>query len=230
MGEMKRISTRDDSTFELLNSWRNGDKEPELIRSADLANVTLPLLCAAHPPLETRPREIALILGADTLKPSDVRGAVDWVASKDRCTAWITCEVRNMRGCEYRIYLENWFRFGNIVTRWWKPRVHLMRPRYHTCSMEELVKPFSECRTVLSSRYHGVLSAAWSGCRVAGIARSSKVKWLCEQLDIPVLHPPVTPEGLDELEGRARVANRARLEGLRELAVQGVKGLGLDEY
>jgi len=229
MAQMKRISTRDKFTYELLEGWRNGDKAPELIEGADLANITLPNLCATHRPLAERPREIALILGADTLKPSDVRAAVDWVASKDRCTAWIACEVRNMKGCEYRIYLENWFRFGNIFTRWWKPRIHLMRPKYHSCSMEELVEPFSECRTVLSSRYHGILSAAWSGCRVAGIARSSKVKWLCAQLDIPVLHPPVTPEGLDGLEPQARPANLARLESLRDLAVQGMKGLGLDE-
>lgn len=222
------ISARDNDTFGLLDEWRNGRQNPQLLAGADLANISLPGLSENHPPLASRPNELGVILGCDTLSKPDVRTVIDWIVEEKRPVSWITCEVRNMARCEYRVYLKNWFRLGGSFVRR-PPRIRLYRPRYHTCGLADLVEPFSFCKRILSSRYHGILSAAWSGCRVAGIARSSKITWLCQQLEIPMVQPPITREALSEAERNAEVVKRSTLERFRELAIQGIDGHHFDQ-
>lgn len=229
MEKISSISARDRDALTLFGEWRNGGANPELVIGADLANISLPGLTENHPPLSSRPSELGVILGSDTLSKPDVRTVIDWIAEGKRPVSWITCEVRNMPGCEYRVYLKNWFRLGGtLVSR--PPRIRLCRPRYHTCTLGDLVEPFSFCRTILSSRYHGILTAAWSGCRVAGIARSSKVKWLCRQLEIPAVEPPITHEALTEAEKNAAVVKRPTLEKFREHAMEGIAGHHFEQY
>jgi len=223
------ISARDGDTFALLDEWRNRETKPELMRGADLANISLPALTKDHPPLDSRPHDLGVILGSDTLGKPDVRTVIDWIAMGKQPIAWITCEVRNMPGCEYRIYLKNWFRLGGGLFHK-PPHVRLYRPRYRSCSLAELVAPFARCKKILSSRYHGVLAAAWSGCRVAGIARSSKVKWLCRQLEIPVIEPPLTRDALVQAENAAETVKRPLLEKFRELAMEGIDGHRFGQY
>jgi hypothetical protein len=228
LGKITSISARDNDTLALLTEWRNGRQNPKLTAGADLANISLPELTKSHPHAASRPYELGMILGCDTLSKPDVRTVIDWIAEQKRPLSWITCEVRNIPGCEYRVYLKNWFRLGGGLLR--KPAcVRLYRPRYHRCGLADLVEPFSFCKRILSSRYHGILSAAWSGCRVAGIARSSKVKWLCQQLEIPMVNPPITREALSEAEKNAEVVKKSTLEGFRELAIQGIHGLHFDQ-
>jgi hypothetical protein len=226
MRRMERISTRDGDTLALLEEFRGSEARPELIAGADLANISLPGLCASHPALEQRPHELGVILGCDTLGRADVKAVVDWVVSDKRPVAWITCEVRDIPEGEYRVYRRNRWRFAHALNWPWRPSVTLLRPDYHAGSMADLLRPFAQCRTVLSSRYHGILSAAWSGCRVAGIARSSKVKWLCEQLGVPATEPPLDVAGMGRLQREARVVDRAILEKLGALALRGMEGLG----
>jgi hypothetical protein len=229
MQKITSISARDKDTIAQLGEWRNGSGNPELLAGADLANISLPGLTENHPPLATRPDELAVILGSDTLSKTDVRTVIDWIAEGSRPVSWITCEVRNMARCEYRVYLKNWFRLGGSIVRK-PPLIRLYRPRYQSCGLAALVEPFSFCKTILSSRYHGILSAAWSGCRVAGIARSSKVKWLCQQLEIPVVELPITREALSNAEKNAEVVKRPTLEKFRELAIQGIDGHQFDQH
>jgi len=229
MGNIASISARDGDTFMLLEGWKKGRAMPMLMTGADLANISLPELTKDYPPLKDRPNDLGLILGSDTLSKPDVRTVIDWLVEERRPVAWITCEVRNMPGCEYRTYLKNWFRLGgSLISK--PPLIRLYRPRYHSCTLGDLVAPFALCKTILSSRYHGILSAAWSGCRVAGIARSSKVKWLCQQLAVPVVEPPITREALCEAEKNAQSVKTSTLKRFRELAIQGINGHHFDQY
>jgi Polysaccharide pyruvyl transferase len=218
------ISVRDADSMALLARWRGSNPKPELIPGPDLAHISLRDICAEHPPISLRPQELGLVVGHDTLGPDDVETILSWLIQSRRTAAWITCEVRNMAGGEYQLYLKNRHRFDNIIFRYIKPRIRLHRPRYQTCSLAELVQPFSLCQTVLSTRYHGILSAAWSGCRVGGIARSSKVKWLCKQLRIPMIEPPFTREAMSGLLDDAVVVAKSDLEHLRDQALEGIRG------
>ena len=230
MAGIKSISARDTDTLSILSEWRTNNTRPQLIQGADLANISLPRMCEDHQPLGNRPYELGMILGCDTLGSADVEAVIKWIACDQRPVAWITCEVRNMAGCEYRIYRRNKHRFGGLLSWLWKPHVHLHRPKYHTCDLNALVAPFGLCKTVLSSRYHGLLSAAWSGCRVGGIARTSKIKWLCKQLNIPMIEPPITREALLTLERNSDIVKRSALNDLREAAIGGIASLSLGEY
>ncbi len=94
---------------------------------------------------------MAVILGCDTLGRRDVKAVLDWIVSDKRPVAWITCEGRDIPGGEYRVYLRNRYRFAHALNRFWRPKVTLLRPDYHSGSMADLVQPFAQCRTVLSS-------------------------------------------------------------------------------
>jgi polysaccharide pyruvyl transferase WcaK-like protein len=230
MENLASISTRDAHTFDLLTHWRAGQAEPAIVSGADLANIALPDLCHDHPKRSDRPHELAVILGADTLNSRDIEVVIRWIIANNRPVAWITCEVRDMPGGEYRIYRRNRHRFAWFLTKKWRPKVHLLRPEYSTCTTKELVDPFAQCQTVLSSRYHGILAAAWSGCRVGGIARSSKVKWLCSQLGVPTIEPPLTHNAMARLREEACTVDQEVLSALHSLALKSLKSLDLGDY
>jgi polysaccharide pyruvyl transferase WcaK-like protein len=87
-------------------------------------------------------------------------------------------------------------------------------PDYLAGHIESFVAPYSNCNVVLSSRYHGILAAAWAGCRVGALAgRSSKVDNLAKQLDIPRLASPYSAAALERLSKTAVVVRRASLQG-----------------
>jgi polysaccharide pyruvyl transferase WcaK-like protein len=98
----------------------------------------------------------------------------------------------------------------------------LLVPDYARGSIADLLAPISRCRTILSSRYHAALAAAWMGCRIGVIARSSKVRAIAEELQLPLLAPPVALETLQELADQAIPVSRGVLADFAEKAIAGV--------
>ncbi len=88
--------------------------------------------------------------------------------------------------------------------------------------MADLVRPFGECKTILSSRYHGLLTAAWFGCKVGAIGRSSKVVALAKLLEVPAIVPPIKTGDLERLEKMAVRVAPERLQELHKAALTGV--------
>ena len=74
---------------------------------------------------------------------------------------------------------------------------------------------------MISTRYHGVLAAAWAGCKVGAIARSSKVKFLADDLGIPYVSPPLTEERIYQLYKSCVKVSRKRLTSAYDNAVSG---------
>src|SRR5207253_2167970 len=98
----------------------------------------------------------------------------------------------------------------------------LLVPDYQHGSLADLVTPIQHCRVVLSARYHGLLAASWAGCRVGGIARSSKIRSLSQDLGIPYIDRPVTLTNLRKLKNDAMPVPRERLLALEQRAIDGV--------
>jgi hypothetical protein len=98
----------------------------------------------------------------------------------------------------------------------------LLVPDYEQDSVADLAAPVSRCRTVLSSRYHGALAAAWMGCRLGIIARSSKVMAAATDLHVPFVSPPLTLAGLQALAASAAIVPPEILNDLANQAVAGV--------
>jgi len=214
---INRCSVRDDFSHGVLSGL--GVKRPSEIHiGADLANISLPHLMKSVTP--ERKYSLGVVLGHDTLSDRDLDAAKFFLKNRrsKTLTAFITGDSRDEEGFEYRLH-QSWTR------NWLSPlrrKLSLRRPDYAVCGMEDFVRPFAECETVISSRYHGLLTAAWCGCKVAAVGRSSKVTALAESLDVPVIIPPIKECDLITLEKAAVRVAPERLEAFQKAALQGV--------
>jgi polysaccharide pyruvyl transferase WcaK-like protein len=190
----------------------------EIHIGGDLANISLSQLVKLVAP--EKKYSLGIVLGYDTLSIHDldmVRKFLKGRQSKSR-TAFITGDSRDGAGFEYHLYKSWTHRWFSILRR----KLSLERPDYAVCRMEDFVRPFAECETVISSRYHGLLTAAWCGCKVAAIGRSSKVVALAKALGVPVVVPPIKPLDLQTLEKAAAYVSSERLEKFQKAALAGV--------
>jgi polysaccharide pyruvyl transferase WcaK-like protein len=190
----------------------------EIHIGGDLANISLPHLVKLVSP--EKKYSLGIVLGFDTLSNEDLDMTKRFLKgrqSKTR-TAFITGDSRDGIGFEYHLY-KSWTRHWFSIL---KRKLSLERPDYTVCSMEDLVRPFAQCETIISSRYHGLLTAAWFGCKVAAIGRSSKVVALAAALGVPVVVPPIKPGDLNRLEKTAVWVAPERLEELRKAALAGI--------
>jgi polysaccharide pyruvyl transferase WcaK-like protein len=115
----------------------------------------------------------------------------------------------------YRMYPRHLLRF-------WlnNDRPVLLIPRYEVSSIEQLVSHFQQFNIVLASRYHALLTAAWAGCHVVALGRSSKITTLAVQLDIPLVHDPYDLSQLHAAFHAASRVNRDKLETLRDATLK----------
>ncbi|HMS32633.1 MAG TPA: polysaccharide pyruvyl transferase family protein [Ignavibacteria bacterium] len=86
--------------------------------------------------------------------------------------------------------------------------VELYQPDYFSSgSINELLKHYTECETIMTSRYHSALTAAWAGSKVVILERSSKVSSLANELGIKEVKKPFTPDKLMEAYNNAVVTD-----------------------
>jgi hypothetical protein len=168
----QRIWTRDAFSTELLGRIAS----PGIVSTgADIAN--LALASAPVPPLE--PETLGLLLG---LEPT---GVVDMLAIEnalaDRVpqrTRWLVQETRSFPRTERWNYA--------TLSEWTRSAVELMPMDYAADDIATFANAFGAPETVVTSRYHGALIAAWHGCRVAVIERSGKLAGVSADLGVPI--------------------------------------------
>lgn len=212
---LSRCSTRDSFTHSILRRL-GAEPATNLLPGGDLAHISLERLAGTIAVERRFP--LGVVLGIDTLSGNDLDAIRGYLEKASAPVAFITGDLRDGPGFESHLF--------RIWTRPWLSRLRrklILRHRnYHSCSLEELVLPLAECETILSSRLHGILAAAWLGCRVAAIGRSSKVVAFAEQLGIPCAKPPLTGDALKHLVQQADVVPRRLLETARDEAYQGL--------
>ena len=190
----------------------------EIHIGGDLANISLEMLVKPVP--FQRKHSFGIVLGHDTLSNEDLATVNKFLKGrlfKPR-TAFITGDSRDEHGFEFSLY-KSWTKTWHSIL---KRKLVLRRPDYAVCAIDDLVRPFAECKTVMTSRYHGLLTAAWFGCKVAAIGRSSKVTALARSLNVPVVTPPIKPGDLDRLEKKAVYVARERLMEMQKAALHGL--------
>lgn len=97
-------------------------------------------------------------------------------------------------------------------------------PRYEAATLDELVEPFAEIEVLLSSRYHAIVCAAWSGCRVGVLGgRSSKLDDLAEEMNLPIIKPPYSLRSLTKLYEKAASVGSERLQSAQRVAEQSAR-------
>lgn len=103
---------------------------------------------------------------------------------------------------DYAVYR----RVTTLRDRWhWQNPVRFQSPDHTGGSLGDLITHFATYHTVVSSRYHALLVAAWMGCRVLALGQRPKVVALAQDLDIPLVRPPWRADVLLDTIGQATV-------------------------
>jgi hypothetical protein len=182
--------------------------------AADLAHVTLARLSF---PARKSVR-LGVIVNGDTLSANDIRQVRDFIVAQPDPVRFIAQEVRNEPDQEQAIYA----RCARGLFSKFKRKATLTVPDYARGSIAELIQPIVECETLISSRYHGLLTGAWAGCKIAAIGRSSKVSALARELGVPYCTPPLTIDKISQLQREAIAVDPARLARASETARAGI--------
>jgi|SRR5579884_584734 len=212
---INRCSTRDTMSLSVLKCLSRG-ADDHLYQGEDLASISLQSI-ATEVRLSRRFR-LGIILGIDTLSERDLFATKTFLEGFGGPIAFITGDSRDAAGFEYQLF-RLWAKglFSPM-----RKKLILRRPQYDTCDLKELIRPVADCDVVLSSRFHGILAAAWLGCRVAAIGRSSKVTALARQFRIPCVQPALNAAEIKFAVENATVVDRKLLEAHREMALRGV--------
>lgn len=222
---LKCIGTRDEESADLLISHFGCSRE-QVVVGEDLAHIA-PSIQAFRggKPFSNRKYALGLTInGGDGLPGSSVAEFRRWLSRRDlESSVIVAAEVRPIRYGEVDLYR----RWTQKSLCWWKPRITtagLLVPDYwRATTVGPLIEHFCDIQYVLSSRYHGILTAAWLGCRVAAIARGSKVKALARDLDIPILGPHFRARDLDRVCADAHQVPPRKLDAFADRAIAAVK-------
>ena len=213
--QFDRVSVRDQHSYDILVE-RLGLPAERVALGADLAHLSLANLFPA--PVETRDFALGLMVAGDTMTPADLEAVGRFALAQAEPIAFLAGETRDQPGFEPHIHRYLIERFGPQMA----DRLRLFVPPYRDGSLLDLVQPIARCATVISARFHGLLAAAWAGCRVAAVGRSSKVVALASELQIPMAALPLDEEQLSKLAQQAAPVPRSALFPLLERARAGV--------
>jgi polysaccharide pyruvyl transferase WcaK-like protein len=200
----ERIWTRDARSAEAIDSVA---ATGATTLGADLAHIALG--AAVKPRRETE--QLGLLLGLQC------PGIVDLVAVEQAIAQWLFAKIRWLLQ-ETRQFpcTERWNYAG--LSKWTQGSVELMPLDYGKDTIEKFLGNFGAPETVVSSRYHGSLIAAWHGCRLSVIARSEKLLGIVADLAVPYLRRISKGHELETLLREAVPVERVRLEVLRDRA------------
>jgi polysaccharide pyruvyl transferase WcaK-like protein len=209
--EVRFIATRDEFSQKLLIEDFDTDKAKVLLGS-DLAHIALEEIFHSLQISTNVPKkyDLAVTYYSETKNNNELIQVRDFLKhiAKTHSVVFVGNETRKGMGAEYDIYQSM---FKGIKNLFQKPSVQYFMPNYNSNSVEDLVKHFQEYGVFMSSRYHAILTAAWAGCKVVALGRSSKIKALAEELNIPLVDNPFDYKGLYEGFSQARSVPKDQL-------------------
>ena len=192
--------------------WTRDRQSTELLRrlvpdtvfdAADLANVFF----ARRPPATLDRGTVGLLLNFEDRSAFSADALLSVLDSRGTSrAAWLVQEVRTLSGSEWEL-------LGTIPPGY-RSRLDVRAPDYATAGLNDLAECWGFPETVVTSRYHGALLAAWSGARVVVIERNAKLTGLVEQLGLVSVKDLRTAGPLLKALDDARAVDRERLEAL----------------
>lgn len=215
LGSVDRIWTRDQGSHNVLvDQFENVGTT--VTKGGDLANIALQKIFSDAPNTAGRSEGVGLIVYKDVsvaLGKTRLRRSIREVMSK-RPVTFIANDVR--RGAmEHAIFRKTFGGLGGLLRN--KP--HWIAPDYNAESTDDMVQHFRNYSTVLSARYHGLLTAAWAGCAVTALARSSKLTFLAEDLGISAVSMEDDRDFINEGLAKAAFVPRSILNERARIAV-----------
>jgi polysaccharide pyruvyl transferase WcaK-like protein len=228
MDRLDRLWLRDSHTAELLEDL--GVSNEKLRVGADLAHIILPLILDSQPPAPPTAK-IAINYFSERHDADSIAALYELVGSQASNDDIVFASTEARPQMERSIY--NRLQWRAAINGQWLDRrkqgskFRFIGPNYNKDSIRNLISPIETAECFLSSRYHGVLTAAWAGRRIGILGgRSSKVDSLAKELNVPILLPPYTKHGLLQLVELASRVDRVILEQRRAAAINSMTELG----
>lgn len=222
--EIDHIWTRDLNSTKLLTEKFEIDKS-KVTTSSDLANISLSKIFDEKKiKNEKRKFDTGICYfdedqNADNIKTISQLGIE--LQKKKRKTYFFSNSISD--GKFESVFFERMFSgVKYLISK--KPEFY--QPDYFgNSSTESLVSHFKNVDTVISSRYHVLLTAAWAGCRIVSLERSSKVTALCDELQIPEVKKPYDLNEIIFAIENAPRAERKKLSAMEKNAADGIREL-----
>jgi polysaccharide pyruvyl transferase WcaK-like protein len=200
----QRIWTRDARSADAIDSVAAAGVVGQ---GADLAHIALG--AAVRPAPE--PDLLGVLLGLERPETANLVAVEKEITRRlPARTRWLVQEARSFP-CT-----ERWNYAG--LSAGAQRSVDLMAMDYSTDSIDGFLGNFGAPETVVSSRYHGALIAAWHGSRVGVIARTEKLDGIVADLNLPYVR---RIQEANELEALARQAMPVESKRLRALCDRG---------
>lgn len=216
------IWTRDQASADILLKF-GGDRD-RVRTGADLSHIALSRICR-NTEANERPYHVGIGYYSESARTSDISAIADFTrkAGEDGPICYISNEFRPYS--ELATYIQIFQMLGDQrrPRRLWRAAsfahglgvatsIPIFMPDYLCGSLAEFIEPYQRCKAVLTSRYHGVIAAAWAGCRVGILGgRSSKLDALAIDFDIPMITPPYTRHSIERLAEGATFVRKDRL-------------------
>lgn len=221
---VSHIWTRDDDSRNILmNDF--GIAENKVTASSDIANIALRKIFS-NPGIGARKYTLGICYYDETEDIVSIRELGKFariVNSEKGRVLMFANDVNPHGGFEKEIYGKMYSGFK----RFFSSRLpEILIPEYFgDIDIESLTHHFRECEVVMTSRYHALLAAAWAGCKIVSLQRSSKVTALARELNIAEVSRPFTADSLMEAYENAVSVNRERLLAMADRANAGLEEL-----
>lgn len=223
LSEVDHIWTRDAASTELLiNNFQTDNVK--VTTSSDLANISLEKIFSIDKyNIQNRLYNLGVCYYDENIDAADLNNLYRFLKSLKNKNVLLFGNDVNTKG-KFEYYLYNSMFSG--YRKYFKGKVKLFFPDYFSeISTGNMLCHFSECSTVMTSRYHAMLTAAWAGCRVVSLERSSKVTALAEELGINEVKKPFTKDKLEIAYNEASTVSREKLLSLSIKASESLKEL-----
>ncbi|HYW54908.1 MAG TPA: polysaccharide pyruvyl transferase family protein [Dongiaceae bacterium] len=125
-------------------------------------------------------------------------------------TRWLVQETRTFP------HVERWILAALAPES--RARLGIMELRYGTASVQDYMRAFGTPETTVSSRYHGVVVAAWHGSKVLVVSRSAKLRGIADDLGLPQIDDLNSHASLETALATAAAVPRGRLHAMRDRA------------
>lgn len=223
LNETEHIWTRDKATTDILIK-KIGIKAERITTSSDLANISLSKILLTQGRTDKKKYDIGMCYfdeNAESVNLDAVKKFLKNAVKKNKRVLAFGNEVRKEGKYEYKIYMNMFNRlerlFGSI--KYYQPDY------YNLNKVSDLIRHYSTCEVIMTSRFHSLLTAAWAGCKVVALERSSKVSALAEDLGIKEVKKPFTPDKLMQSYDESSIVDIDILKRFHEQAVSSTESL-----
>ncbi len=223
LDEIDHIWTRDKATTDTLINGI-GISAERITTSSDLANISLSNIYLSRARNEKNKYDIGMCYFDENAESVNLDAVKIFLKNAVRNSKRVLAfgnEVREKGKYEYRIYMNMFTRLERLFGG-----VKYYQPDYYNLNnVSDLVRHYSTCEVIMTSRFHSLLTAAWAGCKVVALERSSKVTALAEDLGIKEVKKPFTAEKLMQSYNESAVIDINILKRFHEQAVRSTESL-----